>query len=116
MGGGKLLHVDRCQRKILEDGHVGEKVELLEDEAAPQSHLMELAQPFGTRIADADGDSIHLDHPFVRLFKAIDTPQQSRLAAAGRTEEHHGFAPMYVEADVVEHRMPVKAFREVCVS
>jgi hypothetical protein len=109
--GGGLVHaqdVDRRLGHVAQGGHVGEQVEVLEDEADLAAHpsqvlLIRIDQPVAAPHVP-EGIAVDRDLPAGRPLQRHQQAQERRLAGAARPDDRELLAPGDVEIELVEHR------------
>jgi hypothetical protein len=93
---GHLLHPDRGEAAVLEDGEVREQVEVLEHHADLAADVVDLLEVVGELGAVDD------DAPLLVLLEPVDAADHGRLAGAGRPADDDALAAADVQVDVAQ--------------
>ena len=101
-----VLDMDGREGHVVEDGHVREEVEMLEDHAHLLPVLVKIElDPLAGLVFDLflrDVHAVKVDLARRRHLQQVQRPQQRRLAGAGRADDDHHVAALDVDAHIVE--------------
>ncbi|EKU46918.1 6-pyruvoyl-tetrahydropterin synthase [Brevibacterium casei S18] len=101
-------HVDRGFDDVLEHGHVGEEVELLEDHADARRHLpgrlLRQLDALAVPLLEGQRHAVDVDVSARELLERHDEPKDRRLARTARSDEGDPLTGSDGEVEVLEHR------------
>ena len=92
-----LLHPDRRERAVLQDGEVREEVEVLEHHADLAADLVDPLEVVG------ELDAVDDDAALLVLLQPVDAADHGRLAGARRAADDDALAARDVQVDVAQH-------------
>src|SRR5262249_39175218 len=91
-----VAHLYRCEGDVVDDGHVREEVEVVEDHPELTAHFAELScTQLAMQLFAIDGDG-----PARRRLQIIDAADECALAGATWADDGDAFATLHGEIDV----------------